>query len=226
MERQGDEWHIKPRAQSASAEACGQAPRRFHGSGACGRRHGAAARRDIRYGRRGRRLRPTCRRGILRFDGSSAMKVAVLGGGPSGAFAAEKLASAGVQTVVFDEKLAWEKPCGGGLTWKAYSQYPFLPDSATPKKIVTETVLAAPESAPVTLKLDQPLLIFSRYDLNAMLLDRAQHARARRSKDARAERGARRARLAAPNQNTAPSMPITASSRPARAILCAISAPS
>ena len=54
------------------------------------------------------------------------MKVAILGGGPSGAFAAERLASAGVQTVVFDEKLAWEKPCGGGLTWKAYSQYPFL----------------------------------------------------------------------------------------------------
>ncbi len=62
------------------------------------------------------------------------MKVAVLGGGPSGAFAAEKLAAAGIRTVVFDEKLAWEKPCGGGLTWKAYSQYPFLTDGATPKK--------------------------------------------------------------------------------------------
>ena len=59
-----------------------------------------------------------------------SMKVAVLGGGPSGAFAAEKLAAAGIRTVVFDEKLAWEKPCGGGLTWKAYSQYPFLTEGA------------------------------------------------------------------------------------------------
>ena len=104
------------------------------------------------------------------------MKVAVLGGGPSGAFAAERLASAGIRTVLFDEKLAWEKPCGGGLTWKAWSQYPFLFDSPTPRKTVTESVLAAPKSTPVKLTLDRPLLIFSRYDLNAMLLDRAARA--------------------------------------------------
>src|SRR5947209_14180006 len=104
------------------------------------------------------------------------MKVAILGGGPSGAFAAERLASAGVQTVVFDEKLAWEKPCGGGLTWKAYSQYPFLQNNDTPKKIITETILAAPKSASVKLALDRPLLIYSRYDLNGLLLHRAQRA--------------------------------------------------
>jgi geranylgeranyl reductase family protein len=104
------------------------------------------------------------------------MKVAVLGGGPSGAFAAERLASSGVKTIVFDEKLAWEKPCGGGLTYKAYSQYPFLAENDTPKRIVTETVLAAPNSTPVRLKLDRPLLIYSRMDLNGMLLDRAQRA--------------------------------------------------
>jgi geranylgeranyl reductase family protein len=104
------------------------------------------------------------------------MKVAILGGGPAGAFAAERLALAGVKTVLFDEKLAWEKPCGGGLTWKAYSQYPFLQENDTPKRVVTETVLAAPNSKPVTLSLDRPLLIYSRYDLNGMLLDRAQKA--------------------------------------------------
>ena len=104
------------------------------------------------------------------------MKVAVLGGGPSGAFAAERLAAAGVDTLLFDEKLAWEKPCGGGLTWKAYSQYPFLLENEAPKKVVTETVLAAPKSKPVTLKLDRPLLIYSRFDLNGMLLARAERA--------------------------------------------------
>jgi geranylgeranyl reductase family protein len=107
------------------------------------------------------------------------MKVAILGGGPSGAFAAEKLASAGVETVVFDEKLAWEKPCGGGITFKAYSEYPFLFENDTPKKIVHDTVLAAPNSRPVTLALDHPLLIYSRYDLNRMLLDRAERAGAK-----------------------------------------------
>src|ERR1700722_3309324 len=110
------------------------------------------------------------------------MKVAILGGGPSGAFAAAQLASSGIDTVVFDEKLAWEKPCGGGLTYKAYSQYPFLADGETPKKIIRQTVLSAPKSKAVTLSLNHPLLIYSRYDLNGMLLDRAQRAGAQLEK--------------------------------------------
>ena len=104
------------------------------------------------------------------------MKVAVLGGGPSGAFAAERLAAAGVHTVLIDEKLAWEKPCGGGLTYKAYHEYPFLIHNDTAKKIVSETVLTAPKAGSVTLQLRDPLVIYSRYDLNDMLLCRAEKA--------------------------------------------------
>src|SRR5438132_9009165 len=103
-------------------------------------------------------------------------RVAILGGGPAGAFAAERLASAGLGVVLMDEKLAWEKPCGGGLTFKAYNQYPFLIDNATPKRLVTETVLGAPRAGEVTLKLGDPLLIYSRLDLNRMLLERAEQA--------------------------------------------------
>ena len=103
-------------------------------------------------------------------------RVAILGGGPAGAFAAEQLASAGLRVLLFDEKLAWEKPCGGGLTYKAYSQYPFLIENSTPKRLVTETVLAAPRAGAVTLKLQDPLLIYSRFDLNRMLLERAERA--------------------------------------------------
>ncbi len=104
------------------------------------------------------------------------MKVAVLGGGPAGAFAAERLASAGAQTVLIDEKLAWEKPCGGGITYKAYSRYPFLRENFVAKKIVTETCMSAPRAGTVALKLDQPLLIYSRLDFNQMLLNRAAAA--------------------------------------------------
>jgi geranylgeranyl reductase family protein len=103
-------------------------------------------------------------------------RVAILGGGPAGAFAAEQLASAGLNVQVFDEKLAWEKPCGGGLTYKAYSQYPFLIENSTPKRLITETTLAAPHGGEVSLKLDDPLLIYSRLDLNRMLLERAERA--------------------------------------------------
>jgi len=102
--------------------------------------------------------------------------VAILGGGPAGAFAAEKLAAGGVHTVLFDEKLAWEKPCGGGLTYKAYHTYPFLIENNTPKKLVTETILAAPRVKAARLRLPEPLLIYSRMDLNRMLLERAERA--------------------------------------------------
>ena len=109
-------------------------------------------------------------------------RVAILGGGPAGAFAAERLASAGLRVLLFDEKLAWEKPCGGGLTYKAYSEYPFLLDNPTPKRMVSETVLAAPNAGAVSLKLDDPLLIYSRFDLNRLLLERAERAGAQLEK--------------------------------------------
>ena len=102
--------------------------------------------------------------------------VAVLGGGPAGSFAAERLASAGLRVSIFDEKLAWEKPCGGGLTYKAYKEYPFLIDNDTPKRLVHQTTLAAPKAGEVKMDLAHPLVIYSRMDLNQMLLERAGRA--------------------------------------------------
>jgi geranylgeranyl reductase family protein len=109
-------------------------------------------------------------------------RIAVLGGGPAGAFAAERLARAGLETRVFDEKLAWEKPCGGGLTYKAYRDYPFLINNDTPKRIITDTFLAAPKAGEVKMALSRPLVIYSRLDLNRMLLDRAERAGAQLEK--------------------------------------------
>jgi flavin-dependent dehydrogenase len=103
-------------------------------------------------------------------------RVAVLGGGPAGALAAERLAAAGLRTCVVDEKLAWEKPCGGGLTFKAYDRYPFLLDNDAPKRLVRETTLAAPGAGAVTMRLRHPLVVYSRFDLNRLLLERAERA--------------------------------------------------
>lgn len=106
-------------------------------------------------------------------------RVAVLGGGPAGAFAAERLAAAGVNTVLFDEKLAWEKPCGGGLSAKAYEKYPFLLRNSAPKRVVATACMAAPGAGVARMSLRRPLVIYSRFDLNRMLLERAERAGAR-----------------------------------------------
>jgi geranylgeranyl reductase family protein len=103
-------------------------------------------------------------------------RVAILGGGPAGAFAAERLAAAGLRVTLFDEKLAWEKPCGGGLTFKAYSQYPFLMDNPSPKRLIRGAVLSSPGAGEAVVELQDPLLIYSRLDLNRMLLERAAAA--------------------------------------------------
>jgi geranylgeranyl reductase family protein len=110
-------------------------------------------------------------------------RVAVVGGGPAGAVAAARLAGAGLDTILLDEKLAWEKPCGGGVTWKAYSQYPFLIDNPAPRKVVRKTLLTETRAGSATLQLSEPLLIYSRQDFNGMLLDRAAQAGARIEKE-------------------------------------------
>lgn len=105
----------------------------------------------------------------------SSRHVAVIGGGPAGAFAASLLARSGVRVTLFDERLAWEKPCGGAVTRKALDAYPFLRDNCEPKKIVRECEMAAGGSR-VRFTLHDPIYIYSRLTLNRLLLDRARDA--------------------------------------------------
>lgn len=109
--------------------------------------------------------------------------VAVLGAGPAGAQCAERLAASGLRTILLDEKLAWEKPCGGGVTYKAYDRYPYLFNNHTTKRLVTETHIGAERVSSVKLDLNQPILIYSRLQLNQMLLDRAQASGAQIEKE-------------------------------------------
>ena len=103
-------------------------------------------------------------------------EIAIVGGGPSGAMCGEQLARAGHSVSIFDEHLAWEKPCGGGLTNKAIKYFPFLLDNPYPKKLVNSVELIASDEQRVTMKMKQPIVIYSRTVLNGMLLQRAQEA--------------------------------------------------
>lgn len=103
-------------------------------------------------------------------------EIAIVGGGPSGAMCGEQLARAGHKVHIFDERLAWEKPCGGGLTHKAIQCFPFLLDNSYPKKLVTSVELISSEEHHATLEMPHPIVIYSRTVLNGMLLDRAHEA--------------------------------------------------
>lgn len=102
--------------------------------------------------------------------------IAVIGGGPAGAMAATELAAHGQPVVLIDEKLAWEKPCGGGVTDKALRQFPFLHAAVYTRNWVRECELTSPRGRQLRLPLDRPVAIFSRHVLNQLLLDRARCA--------------------------------------------------
>ena len=102
--------------------------------------------------------------------------IAIIGAGPAGAFAAEALARGGRKVLLLDEKLAWEKPCGGGITHKALVEYPLLRDSQVERNWVSGCELISPSGRRVRLVLDHPIAIFSRRVLNRFLLERARQA--------------------------------------------------
>src|ERR1035437_2594802 len=109
-------------------------------------------------------------------QGGSMRDIAVVGGGPAGAMCGEGLARAGYRVTIYDEHLAWEKPCGGGLTHKAIVAYPFLLNGPYPKKLIRTVELISSEGHRAHLHLEHPIVIYARTVLNGLLLERAEAA--------------------------------------------------
>jgi len=108
-----------------------------------------------------------------------AHPIAIIGGGPAGALAGSILAQGGKNVLLFDEKLAWEKPCGGGITYKALQQYPFLADAGIQSNPVENCELISPSGQKVRFHMQHPVAIFSRRELNGLMLERARQAGAK-----------------------------------------------
>ena len=111
--------------------------------------------------------------------------IAIIGGGPAGATTAEKLAQgwglgspggSGDRVLVFEEKLGWEKPCGGGLSNKVLRRYPFLSEAAGGAKLLHDAEFIAPTGTAMRFHMRSPLAIYSRATLNRLLLRRAEAA--------------------------------------------------
>jgi len=103
-------------------------------------------------------------------------QISIVGGGPAGALCGERLARAGFRVTIYDERLAWEKPCGGGLTHKAIEAFPFLLDAPYPKKLIRTAEMISSRGQRARFQLDHPMVIYARKVLNGLLLDRATSA--------------------------------------------------
>src|SRR5262245_21421850 len=106
------------------------------------------------------------------------MKVGVVGARLAGSYAAWLLADAGHEVLLFDPTPEREKPCGGGVTFKALRRMPWLRSLDLPHTRITRLELAGPREA-AKLALPHPIHIFARSTLDAYLQERACGARAR-----------------------------------------------
>ena len=104
-------------------------------------------------------------------------EISIVGAGPAGAHLASRLAEVGRDVILFDAKGAWEKPCGGGVPTRAIREFAFLlEDSHYPRNLVRRLTLISPAERRVTVRLEEPFAIYSRRDLNGLILDRALKA--------------------------------------------------
>jgi geranylgeranyl reductase family protein len=107
-----------------------------------------------------------------RFD------VLIVGAGPAGSFAAERLAQGGARVALFDGRPEGEpKACGGGVTAKALKAWPHLLGAVG--RTVDELEMYSPSGKHLHMKLDEPFAIYSRVAFDSYLRDRAIEAGAK-----------------------------------------------
>jgi geranylgeranyl reductase family protein len=99
----------------------------------------------------------------------------IVGAGPAGSFAAERLAKGGARVALFDGRPEGEpKACGGGVTAKALKAWPHLLDAVG--RTVNELEMYSPAGKHLHMKLDEPFAIYSRVAFDSYLRDRAKEA--------------------------------------------------
>jgi geranylgeranyl reductase family protein len=106
---------------------------------------------------------------------SDHFDVLIVGAGPAGSFAAERLALGGARVALFDGRPPGEpKACGGGVTAKALKAWPQLLNAVG--RTVNELEMYSPSGKRLHMKLDEPFAIYSRVAFDSYLRDRARDA--------------------------------------------------
>jgi geranylgeranyl reductase family protein len=109
--------------------------------------------------------------------------VIVVGGGPAGAVAARTLAAAGLDTLLVDRAtFPRNKPCGGGISVRAETRFPWLGAATAGIDVhrVASLHLEGPEGTTLDLDHGEPcVLLIRRIAFDAALVDEARAAGAR-----------------------------------------------
>jgi flavin-dependent dehydrogenase len=101
--------------------------------------------------------------------------VLIVGAGPAGSFAAERLARGGARVALFDGRPPGEpKACGGGVTSKALKAWPHLLEAVG--RTIDELDMYSPSGKRLHLKLDEPFAVYSRIAFDTFLRERAREA--------------------------------------------------
>jgi len=109
---------------------------------------------------------------IVRMERFDAL---IVGAGPAGSFAAERLARGGVRVALFDGRPPGDpKACGGGVTSKALRAWPHLLEAVG--RTINELDLYSPSGKHLHLELDEPFAVYSRIAFDTFLRERARQA--------------------------------------------------
>jgi len=104
--------------------------------------------------------------------------VLVVGGGPAGSTASRKLSQLGVDNILLEKDLSFQKPCGGGLMFSAYEEFD-IPQSLIKKEVNSIKIVSPKLNEAMVDIYDYPLTIVNRCEFDAKLRELAKEAGSR-----------------------------------------------
>jgi geranylgeranyl reductase family protein len=107
-------------------------------------------------------------------------EVIVAGAGPAGATAALRLARAGMRVLLLErEELPRQKPCGGGISTRVFSRFPWLPEALAriPTHPVSSLYLEGPSGGVFRMNSNGPaVILIRRLEFDHLLASMAEQA--------------------------------------------------
>ncbi|MGB2583861.1 MAG: dehydrogenase, partial [Dehalococcoidia bacterium] len=98
--------------------------------------------------------------------------VAIIGGGPAGAYLGYCLAQNGILATIYDDSHPREKPCGGGVTPFALEKFPLLKGVPSSYSYVDKVLFISPEGDQAMVG-GRTIMNVSREHLDSYLLQTA-----------------------------------------------------